>query len=640
MAETYDASPLLHRRILQQHPDLVIGLAIFAIVLALYMMTLAPGLVFGDPAEYTFVPYIWGISHPPGYAFQTVLGGVWQRIIPIGSIAYRANLLSAAAGATIAALVYGAVRMLARGQDTDSAIVRYVPPILAAGSAATAADVWQHSIHANAHIITALLATASLFALIRWYSTPHPPTPSPTRSLRSLRRGGEPQEKTESSEGEIVGGSNRWLYVFCVLAGVSVTHHPLLAFSFPAYAAFIIAVRPHILRDVRTLIRMIGCALIGLSVWLYLPLRASLPAPMLFGPDNTNTLNGFLDLVLARGLRVNLFHYGLADQPDRAVVFWSLLNLQASLPVIGLMAFGLIWLWRRQWRVGLLYTVFLGVNLAFILNTIQDVMAYLMVPFAALVALAGLGLIPIFERIRFPRLTDQQIVHALLGLIAVGLPLLRIADLADVISLRHYTEAEDWIGEVYATFEGQGEGAILLAHWEHLTPLWYEAWVEDRPLDRDDLRLVFVAANSATPWVDNVWANIDRGLVYVSGYQRELIEAGFRLRPVGRRLYRVLPAPATDMPDMQMMLNAQAGLLTVVGVDLPQTTALPGQVVPLSIALADSVLAAGRDHRRTLRPAPAARHPAGRVSAQIGTAESDRGRRLADLRGWSDDALP
>jgi hypothetical protein len=29
------------------------------------------------------------------------------------------------------------------------------------------------------------------------------------------------------------------------------------------------------------------CALIGLSVWLYLPLRASLPAPMVFGPDNT-----------------------------------------------------------------------------------------------------------------------------------------------------------------------------------------------------------------------------------------------------------------------------------------------------------------------------------------------------------------
>jgi hypothetical protein len=46
--------------------------------------------------------------------------------------------------------------------------------------------------------------------------------------------------------------------VFCVLAGVSPTHHPLLAFSFPAYAAFIIAVRPRILMDWRTPIRMIG----------------------------------------------------------------------------------------------------------------------------------------------------------------------------------------------------------------------------------------------------------------------------------------------------------------------------------------------------------------------------------------------
>lgn len=531
------------------------GVALFAATLALYTATLAPGLVFGDPAEYTFVPHIWGIMHPPGYAMQTVLGGIWQRIIPLGSIAYRANLLSAMAGAAIAALVYGSVRALTP-RDAP-AMAQYAPGLLAGLSAATATDIWQHSIHANAHIITALLATANLFLLLRW------------------SRGG--------ADGAY---DARWLYAFCVVAGLSVTHHPLLIFSFPAYTAFILVTKPGVLADWKTLLKMTGFALIGLSVWLYLPIRASLPAPVPFGPDNTNTLDGFLDLVLARGLRVNLFYFGLKDQAARwLVVFPSLLRLQASPPVIALMVAGLVWLWACRWRTGLLFTAFLLVNLAFILNSIQDVMAYLMVPFTALMTLAGAGLIPVFERVRLPAERDTHALHALLALVVIGMPVLRAVILAPLVSLRHYREADNWIEEVYTQFEGKGEGAILLAHWEHLTPLWYAAWVEDRPLDEKDLRLVYVATTSERPWVDNTWANIDAGPVYVSGYQRELINEGFRLRPVGRRLYRVMPPPAVQKPDMPVRLDARAGPVAVLGVDLPLRDVVPGQVIPLSIAL-------------------------------------------------------
>jgi hypothetical protein len=549
MKTSQGANPLARRA------DLWIGLAVFVLTLGLYVATLAPGLVFGDPAEYTFVPHIWGIAHPPGYAFQTVLGGLWQRIVPLGSIAYRANLLSAVAGAALAALVYGSVRALTPRDASGAAA--YTPGVLAGLSAAAATDIWQHSIHANAHIVSALLATVSLFLLLRWWRS-----------------------------GEDGAHDDRWLYAFCVTAGLSVTHHPLLAFSFPSYAVFILAVRPRLLTDWRALLKMVGSALVGLSVWLYLPLRASLPPPVPFGPDNTNTLDGFLDLALARGLRVNLFYFGLKDQGARwLVVFPSLLRLQAGLPVIALMVAGFAWLWAKRWQAGLLFTLFLGVNLAFILNTIQDVMAYLMIPFTALMILAGAGVALLFELVRFPARRDVRALHALLALALVAVPVLRAVTLIPVVSLRHYREAEEWVEEVYTRFAGSGEGAVLLAHWEHLTPLWYAAWVEGRELSEDDLRLVFVATTSERPWVDNVWANIEAGPIYVSGYQRELIDEGFRLRPVGPRLYRVLPPPAVEEPEMPVTLNQEAGPLTVVGVDLPLTTVEPGQVIPLAIAL-------------------------------------------------------
>jgi hypothetical protein len=212
-------------------------------------------------------------------------------------------------------------------------------------------------------------------------------------------------------------------------------------------------------------------------------------------------------------------------------------------------------------------------------------MAYLMVPFGALLALAGVGAIALFEWAHLRAGAETRLLRAALALTLLAIPLGRAALLAPSVSLRNYREAEEWVEEVYDTFEGKGEGAILLNHWEHLTPLWYKEWVEGRPLDAADVQLVFVATTSARPWVDNVWANIDDGPVYVSGYQRELIDEGFRLRPVGLHMYRVLPPPAVEVAEMAIPLDAEAGPLMVVGVDLPLRDVLPGEAIPLSVAL-------------------------------------------------------
>ncbi len=77
-----------------------------------------------------------------------------------------------------------------------------VPALLAASSLLTASDFWQHAIHANAHIVTALLASVSIFTLLRWRATQN----------------------------------DRWLWLFGFVAGLSVTHHPLLVFGLPAGA--------------------------------------------------------------------------------------------------------------------------------------------------------------------------------------------------------------------------------------------------------------------------------------------------------------------------------------------------------------------------------------------------------------------
>src|SRR4030067_1052077 len=95
-----------------RHASFLGGAFVFLAAFAAYVSTLTPTPVPGDPSEYTFIPWILGIAHPPGYAFYTLLAALTQRLVPIGDVVYRTHLLAAPAGATNAAPVYAIIIQL------------------------------------------------------------------------------------------------------------------------------------------------------------------------------------------------------------------------------------------------------------------------------------------------------------------------------------------------------------------------------------------------------------------------------------------------------------------------------------------------------------------------------------------------
>ena len=68
-------------------PKRLLPLLAFGLLFALYVGTLAQVPVFGDPTEYTVMSHILGIAHPPGYAFFTLMGKLFQTIVPFGTVA-------------------------------------------------------------------------------------------------------------------------------------------------------------------------------------------------------------------------------------------------------------------------------------------------------------------------------------------------------------------------------------------------------------------------------------------------------------------------------------------------------------------------------------------------------------------------
>lgn len=80
------------RKLISWLPPIAIGVAAGL----LYLRTLAPGTVyFQDVAEFQTKLHNLKPIHATGYPFYQMLGKLWVTLLPVGSIAWRANLLSA-----------------------------------------------------------------------------------------------------------------------------------------------------------------------------------------------------------------------------------------------------------------------------------------------------------------------------------------------------------------------------------------------------------------------------------------------------------------------------------------------------------------------------------------------------------------
>lgn len=540
---------------------------------------MASGLVLGDPTEYTFVSNTLGIAHPPGYAFYTLVGKLFQTAIPFGEIPWRMHMTSVFAATLSSLFVYGTVLAISGAVPAITSRFSGLDKVIALFSAlsvGTAVNLWQHAIHANPHIVTATFLAANLFFLTKWWA-------------------GQRDQLSSSS-------SDRWLYAFCLSAGLGVTHHPLTVISFLAYGLFIIYVRPTIWREGRTLLKMFAAAAVGLLVWLYFPLRSAMKPE--FGPHGMNTLDGFLDHVLARGLTESLSFFGPTDVTDRGLVFWTLLRLQYSLASIFLAVLGLLWLfWDRATTkkenqqvspgrshqpgmrpLGLLYGLALASNYLFVISLRQqDIMAYLLGSFLIIGLLTGPGILALLNIIQRRVKLDKVAVSLLVAMLFLLGPVLQVVRNLPRVSIAEYREGDDYLKAVFEQFTDQGEGAVLLNDWEHMTPLWYSQYVDENWPKPSDVQPRFVSTDR--PWLESVFDHLPGGPVYLSGYRKEIVEAGFRLRPRGA-FYQVIEPGDSSLPGELTPAQSQiSGEIEIVGFQLPTSQIVSGDFVPLTIAM-------------------------------------------------------
>ncbi|MCX7855312.1 MAG: DUF2723 domain-containing protein [Anaerolineae bacterium] len=138
-------------------------LGIFVVALALYISTLAPGLLWGggDFATFQTMAYLMEIQLTGGifgHPLWVILAHPFTWL-PIRDVAWRANLASAVFAAGALMVVYLASYRLARSQPAS---------LLATASLAVSHTFWTYAVMAKVYSLNALLLIACIYLLLLW----------------------------------------------------------------------------------------------------------------------------------------------------------------------------------------------------------------------------------------------------------------------------------------------------------------------------------------------------------------------------------------------------------------------------------------------------------------------------------------
>ncbi|MBW3630456.1 MAG: DUF2723 domain-containing protein, partial [Gemmatimonadetes bacterium] len=234
--------------------------ALFAggLVFALYAITLAPTTAFWDTSEYIATAHNLGIPHPPGNPLFVLMARAWELLLaPTGlSPAVRINLFSAAMGAGSAIFWYLVVHRILT-TFTENEIVRRVGAGVAVLVSATAYTVWNQS-NVNEKVYTVSLLTIALLSWVAFLWRDH---------VEAHRRSGAATGRWHDD--------NALIFVAFVLS-LSVANHLMAFLAAPALFLLFFLVKPQAFLNWRIYAWSVVFAVIGLSVHLYLPIRARL----------------------------------------------------------------------------------------------------------------------------------------------------------------------------------------------------------------------------------------------------------------------------------------------------------------------------------------------------------------------------
>jgi tetratricopeptide (TPR) repeat protein len=150
----------------------IIGWALGAFALIMYLMTTAPVVAFWDNGEFIAVGYTLGVGHPPGSPVYTLISRLFS-ILPFPNVAQAVNFLSILAASLSLSFLYLGIAKMARRwegpvKSFQDGLPTYVAGVSACIFAAFSFSFWENALEAEVYATNMLVMTSSLWLIMRW----------------------------------------------------------------------------------------------------------------------------------------------------------------------------------------------------------------------------------------------------------------------------------------------------------------------------------------------------------------------------------------------------------------------------------------------------------------------------------------
>ncbi len=414
------------------------ALGVTGAMFAVYGMTALRGVSFGDWAEMQQVPARLEIPHTTGYPLYVLLGKLFS-LIPVGSVAFRANLLSGAAAAAAVGMT-----VLIAGRLG----VRPMVGLAAAVALGATATLWTEATFAEMNTLHLFLSALVVHRALVWRDT---------RADRDLRLGA----------------------LFC---GLALSNHLLALSVVPIVGAFVLAADGlSIVRRPRLLLQLALLFAAGLAFYLFIVLRAFSGPAVLY--EELRSFDGFFAFVSGAQFRVDM-RFGSGESVEAALAaapeVWGAIHGAGTVAFSFVALVGAPVLVARDRWAGLLLATLVAGNLYMYAGYRGDLEHYLLLTWLVLAVWLAVVVEELVRR-----------AHALLGhrgeLVPVAALALAVALLAWNWPARDQSAnrvGERFTAEVFAALPPD---AVLISYWDTLTTLGYAHCIEGA---RPDLTLV------------------------------------------------------------------------------------------------------------------------------------------------------
>lgn len=536
--------------------DRQLATLLFALALAGYLRMAAPDVLAGDPGEFQFAAWRWGLAHPTGYPLYLIAGGLWQRLLALFGVSPAAalNVFSSVTGAAAVAVCYLVARRWLAAPPATRLAAGFAAVLLA-----TNPTFWSQSLIAEVYALHALLALLVLYA---------------AQGLAGAAGSGGPL-------------SVRRVAGLALLFGLGLAHHASIVFLAPGLLLYLTLLDRGWWRRPRVWAALAAAAL-PLPLYLYVPLRSGPEASPWYHQQVGGTVlslydgswASFVDFITGRSISVGFHSVGEAAAAlGQAGRLWW---LHLSWPGLLLAALGLYVLVRgRRWEVLALTAPYAVLQQGFnLFYAIGDILVY----YIPLYLVAGLwasfgaaalakgdwrGAWAAGEAAEQPGGLSPGML-TLVALLLFAFPLRQASSYAEALDQSESRSARRQWEALLAAAPPQ-PAALVSNDRDEMVPLFYFQAVEGRggglaglfPLLAPDARFADLGATLETALAAD-------DPVYLIKEMPGL-EARFALAPAEDPLVRVLGPAAAAAPEHKV--GQSYGPLTLLGYDWAESAA-------------------------------------------------------------------